>query len=71
VNCVNLGAVQTEGERAIISAKKALAIINEKQCLKGRLTPASVEPVFAFLASDDSRDITGQCITVDRGWVHG
>lgn len=71
VNCVNLGAVQTEGERAILSAKKALAFVNAKQCLKGRLTPASVEPVFAFLASDDSRDITGQCITVDRGWVHG
>ena len=23
-----------------------------------------------FLASADSRDVTGQCLTVDRGWTH-
>ncbi len=71
VNCVHLGAVQTEGELRLFPDQAAmLRTLEEKQCVRGRLTPESVEPVFAFLASDDSRDITGQCLTVDRGWTH-
>ena len=38
--------------------------------MPGRQTPETIEPTFAFLASDESRDITGQCITLDRGWNH-
>jgi 3-oxoacyl-[acyl-carrier protein] reductase len=71
VNCVHLGAVQTEGEARRFSDESAvLKRVEETQALRGRLTPATVEPVFAFLASSDSRDITGQCLTVDRGWSH-
>lgn len=71
VNCVHLGAVCTEGElRQFPDQAAVLKTVEEKQALPGRLTPESVEPVFAFLASDDSRDITGQCLTVDRGWSH-
>ena len=71
VNCVHLGAVQTEGEARRFSDESAvLKRVEETQALRGRLTPATVEPVFAFLASADSRDITGQCLTVDRGWSH-
>lgn len=71
VNCVHLGAVQTEGEQRLFPDQAAvLRELEDKQCLAGRLTPESVEPVFAFLASDDSADITGQCLTVDRGWSH-
>jgi len=71
VNCVHLGAVRTEGERRLFPDEDALLkSIEEKQALSGRLTPDTVEPVFAFLASDDSRDITGQCVAVDRGWSH-
>ncbi|MSU54199.1 MAG: SDR family oxidoreductase [Opitutaceae bacterium] len=44
--------------------------VEEKQALRGRLTPETIEPVFAFLASPDSCDVTGQCLTVDRGWSH-
>ncbi|MSU73323.1 MAG: SDR family oxidoreductase, partial [Opitutus sp.] len=44
--------------------------LEEKQSLPGRQTPETIEPVFAFLASAESRDITGQCLTVDRGWSH-
>ena len=43
--------------------------VNQKQSLPGRPTPETVEPVFAFRASEASGDITGQFITVDRGWV--
>lgn len=70
-NCVHLGAVLTEGElRSFPDQAAVLKSVEEKQALRGRLTPETVEPVFAFLASDDSRDITGQCLTVDRGWSH-
>ncbi|MBS0664400.1 MAG: SDR family oxidoreductase [Verrucomicrobia bacterium] len=71
VNCVHLGAVQTEGELRLFPDQAAvLKSLEEKQALRGRLTPETVEPVFAFLASDESRDISGQCLTVDRGWAH-
>ena len=71
VNCVHLGAVHTEGERRMFPDQAALLkTIEDKQALRGRLTPETVEPVFAFLASNDSRDVTGQCLTVDRGWTH-
>lgn len=71
VNCIHLGAVQTEGELEIFpDQEELLRIVNQQQAVPGRLTPQSVEPVFAFFASDSSRDITGQCLTVDRGWTH-
>ena len=71
VNCVQLGAVLTEGEVRLFPDQAAvLKTVEEKQALRGRLTPETVEPVFAFLASDDSHDVTGQCLTVDRGWSH-
>src|SRR6188768_2460879 len=60
VNCVHLGAVLTEGElRLFPDQASVLKELEGKQSLRGRLTPETVEPVFAFLASDDSRDITG------------
>jgi 3-oxoacyl-[acyl-carrier protein] reductase len=71
VNCVHPGAIETEGERRLVpDAGAVLKTVNEKQCLPGRQTPRTIEPVFAFLISDESGDITGQCITADRGWTH-
>lgn len=71
VNCLHLGAVRTEGEAALDGdAAKELAAVEAKQCLPGRLTPETVEPNFAFFASDDSGDVTGQSLTIDRGWMH-
>ena len=70
-NCVHLGAVLTEGEmRLFPNQAEALQRVEEHQALPGRLTPETIEPVFAFLASDDSRDVTGQSLTVDRGRAH-
>lgn len=72
VNCIHLGAVRTEGElRLFPDPNSVLETIEAQQALRGRLTPTTIEPVFAFLASAESSDITGQCITVDRGWSHG
>ena len=70
-NCVHLGAVLTEGElRLFPNQADVLKRVEEHQALPGRLTPETVEPVFAFLASDDSQDVTGQSLTVDRGRAH-
>jgi len=71
VNCLHLGAVLTEGELRLFPDQAAiLRSVEEKQSLPGRLTPESIEPAFAFFASNDSGDITGQCLTIDRGWAH-
>ena len=39
------------------------------QSLKVRGLPEDVGDVAAFLVSPASRFVTGQCITVDGGWV--
>lgn len=71
VNCLHLGAIQTEGElRLMPDQTSALKTFDAKQSLPGRLTPETIEPTYAFFASDESGDITGQSLTVDRGWVH-
>lgn len=71
VNCLHLGAIKTEGEKRLSAADAtALAEVEQLQSMPGRQTPETIEPTFAFLASDESRDITGQCITLDRGWNH-
>ena len=71
VNCLHLGAVRTEGEERLDAVgAEQLAAVEAKQCLASRQTPQTVEPNFAFFASDESGDITGQSLTVDRGWMH-
>jgi NAD(P)-dependent dehydrogenase (short-subunit alcohol dehydrogenase family) len=71
VNCLRIGAVQVPKESDLGTPEEILEFVNSRQCIPGRLTPESVSPVFAFFASEDSADITGQCITVDRGWTFG
>jgi NAD(P)-dependent dehydrogenase (short-subunit alcohol dehydrogenase family) len=67
VNCILPGNVRTprqlkwytpEGEAEIVAA----------QCLKGRLVPEDVAALALFLASDDSRLMTGHEYFVDAGW---
>ena len=71
VNAVHPGAVLTDGElRMFPDQAKVLQEVTAGQCLPGRITPETIEPVFAFLASPESGDITGQCLVADRGWVH-
>lgn len=71
VNCLRIGAVQVPKESDLGTPEEILELVNARQCIPGRLTPESIAPVFAFFASEESADITGQCITVDRGWTFG
>jgi len=72
VNCLHLGAILTEGEKRLFPDQEAiLREMDQRQSITGRLTPESVEPAFAFFASSESSSITGQCLTVDKGWTYG
>ena len=69
VNAVMPGAIQTEGELRDFPEQEEIArILDEKQCLPGRIRLEQIEPTFAFLAGSASDPITGQAINVDHGW---
>jgi 3-oxoacyl-[acyl-carrier protein] reductase len=70
VNSVMPGAIRTESELRHFPEQQELErVLNEKQCLPGRIGPEDIEPTFAFLAAPESDPITGQAINVDHGWV--
>lgn len=67
VNCVQPGAIVTGMTAGLFEDEAAVAYYTAKSAL-GRLgQPADIADVFAFLASDDARFITGQGIMVDGG----
>ena len=71
VNCVMPGAVQTQSELRQFPDQEGIARwATERQCLPARLQPEAIEPVFAFLCSEESDAITGQVLCADHGLVH-
>ena len=68
VNCITPGAVETEGERKIVSKEQADGVM-ELQSLKRRISPLDIARVCLFLASPLSGGMTGQTLNVDGGWV--
>ena len=67
VNCVQPGAIVT-GMTAGLFADAAVAAYYSEKSPLGRLgLPEDIADVFAFLACDDARFITGQGIMVDGG----
>jgi len=71
VNCVMPGAVQTESEKIQFPDQVDVArLLEERQCLPARLQPEAIEPVFAFLCSEESDAMTGQVLCADHGLVH-
>lgn len=67
VNCVQPGAIVTGMTSALFEDAEAVRYYTGKSPL-GRLgQPEDIADVFAFLASDDARFITGQGILVDGG----
>ena len=68
INCITPGAIETEGEKKLMSkedADKAVLL----QSLKRRITPLDLARVCLFLASDLSDAMTGQTLNVDGGWI--
>jgi 3-oxoacyl-[acyl-carrier protein] reductase len=68
VNCVTPGAIETEGERKLLTSKDT-DLFMAQQSLKRRITPLDVARVCLFLSTELSAAMTGQTLNVDGGWI--
>jgi len=67
VNAIVPGAIVTERQSRLWTTPELEREFLDQQCLKFRLSEDDVARTALFLASDDSRMITKQCIVVDAG----
>ena len=68
VNCITPGAIETEGERKLMSKEQSDTVL-AVQSLKRRIGPLDVARVCLFLSSELSDAMTGQTLNVDGGWI--
>jgi len=69
VNTVLPGWVMTERQKKLWLDEAAEKLLDQVQCLKGRLQPEDLARMVLFLASDDARMCSAQEFTVDGGWA--
>jgi len=67
VNAIAPGAVMTEKQLRLWHTEATTTAIVAKQALHTRLAESDIAAAVLFLAADDSRLITKQCLTVDAG----
>jgi NAD(P)-dependent dehydrogenase (short-subunit alcohol dehydrogenase family) len=67
VNAIAPGAVMTEKQLRLWYTEETADAMAERQVIRKRLLPEEVARAALFLAADDSRMITKQCILVDAG----
>jgi NAD(P)-dependent dehydrogenase (short-subunit alcohol dehydrogenase family) len=67
VNAIAPGAVITPRQLRLWLSESDVESIVERQCLHARLLADDIARAALFLAADDSRMITKQCLTVDAG----
>jgi NAD(P)-dependent dehydrogenase (short-subunit alcohol dehydrogenase family) len=67
VNAIAPGAVVTERQRRLWLSEADVAEIVARQCLPRVLLADEIARTALFLAADDSRMITKQCVIVDAG----
>src|SRR5690606_4988237 len=66
VNAVMPGAIRTEGElKAFPDQEKLADFLYERQSLKLRGEPLDIASAFVYLASEESRFVTGTVLSVD------
>jgi 3-oxoacyl-[acyl-carrier protein] reductase len=68
VNCITPGAIETEGERKLMSKEESDTFM-DAQSLKRRITPLDLARVCLFLSTELSDAMTGQTLNVDGGWI--
>ncbi len=69
VNTVLPGWVMTERQLSLWVDEAGNRLIDQQQCLKGRVMPVDLARMVLFLASDDARMCSAQEFTVDGGWA--
>jgi NAD(P)-dependent dehydrogenase (short-subunit alcohol dehydrogenase family) len=67
VNAIAPGAVMTERQRRLWMSEADVAEFVARQCLPRVLLADEIARMALFLAADDSRMITKQCLIVDAG----
>ncbi|MCB1498322.1 MAG: SDR family oxidoreductase [Bauldia sp.] len=67
VNAIAPGAVMTEKQLRLWYTDETADAMAQRQLIKQRLLPEEVARAALFLAADDSRMITKQCLLVDAG----
>ncbi len=67
VNAIAPGAVMTERQLRLWYTEESADAMAARQMIKQRLLPEEVARAALFLAADDSRMITKQCLLVDAG----
>lgn len=68
-NTVVPGWVFTEKQLKLWTTPEALADLDARQCLAGRMAPEDIVAIVLWLASDDAKMATSQEFTVDGGWT--
>lgn len=68
VNALSPGLIESDGVKASPHVN-AFDFVGMLQALPGRGQPEDIADAVAFLASDDARWMTGQCLNVDAGMV--
>jgi NAD(P)-dependent dehydrogenase (short-subunit alcohol dehydrogenase family) len=69
VNCIIPGWVMTERQLSLWVDAAGERMIDERQCLPGRVQPMDIARMATWLASDDARMCTNQTFVVDGGWI--
>jgi NAD(P)-dependent dehydrogenase (short-subunit alcohol dehydrogenase family) len=69
VNSVVPGWVMTKRQLELWVTPEGERLIDQSQCLPGRLYPPDIARMVLFLAADDSRMCSSQNYIVDAGWV--
>src|SRR4029077_7621412 len=69
VNTVVPGWVMTKRQLDLWVDDAANELIDQSQCLAGRVRPQDIAAMVTFLASDNARMCSAQNYVVDGGWV--
>lgn len=69
VNTVLPGWIMTDRQKKLWLDAAGEKLLDQAQCLKGRIQPVDVARLVLFLASDDARMCSAQEFTIDGGWA--